>query len=81
MRLDITISNHEVDEQLWQKIKSFIGEEEGSFKISIEKEEDETIFLLKNKKNKKRLLEAVEDVKQGKNLTTFTSLEELKKSL
>ncbi len=85
MRLDITVANHEVDEQLWQKIKSFIEAEEGSFKISIEIEkeeaEDETTFLLKNKKNRERLLEAIEDVKQGKNLTTFTSLEELKKSL
>lgn len=81
MRLDITIESHEMDENLWEKIKSFIGNEQGNFKISIEKEEDETTFLLKNTKNRERLLEAAKDVKKGKNLTTFASIEDLKKSL
>ncbi|MFK7907889.1 MAG: hypothetical protein AB8B69_22345 [Chitinophagales bacterium] len=81
MRLDITLESHEIDEHLWEKIKIFIGAEKGHFKISIEKEEDETAFLLKNTKNRKRLLEAVNDVKKGKNLTTFASINDLKKSL
>lgn len=40
--------------------------------------EDETAFLLKNENNRKRLLKSIEDAKAGKNLTTFSSLEELK---
>ena len=81
MRLDITLESHEINDHLWEKIKTFIGTEQGHFKISIEKEEDETTFLLKNSKNRKRLLEAVNDVKKGKNLTTFASINDLKKSL
>ncbi|MGB1241249.1 MAG: hypothetical protein ACPG49_01925 [Chitinophagales bacterium] len=81
MRLDITLESHEINEHIWEKIKMFIGTEQGHFKISIEKEDDETAFLLKNAKNRKRLLEAVSDVKKGKNLTVFKSIDDLKKNI
>lgn len=38
-------------------------------------EEDETAFLLKNPKNRKHLLKAVDDIKNNKNLVRFTAEE------
>ena len=53
--------------------KAFLGKE---VSITVEEVPDETEYLLSNEANREHLLQAVEDMKQGRNVHTM-SLEEM----
>jgi hypothetical protein len=61
-------------------IKSSFKGKKIAVHIYEEGEMDETEYLLSDSRHKKELLESIENIKQRKNLKTYT-LEELKQSL
>lgn len=65
---------NELDSRFLKSIKAQYKDREIEIVVS---ECDETEYLLKSEANKKRLLESLKNVKEGKNLHTF-DLDEIK---
>jgi antitoxin YefM len=75
------LKTKELDMSFIESIKHlFKGKE---IEITIKPAQDETEYLLSSPANKKRLLEAIEEVKKNKNLIRFTGeeFEELSKTM
>ena len=62
---------NELNQQFLEGIKALFQEKE-EVEIAVygadEPEEDETTYLMKSKANRERLLQAIRDVEQGKNI-------------
>jgi antitoxin YefM len=66
----------ELDSKFLNAIKSlFKKEEEIEITVSSAMDEDETEYLMKNPAMRNKLLKAIEDVKQNKNLISFSGEE------
>ncbi len=59
---------NEVGQALIDSIKKMYGDKE--IEIIVIEQEDETDFLLKSPANREQLLQAVEDIRNGRNLVT-----------
>ena len=74
--MDITyrLKPEELNDDFFRTIKQmFLGKEVA---ITVEEVPDETEYLLSNEANREHLLQAVEDIKHGRNLHTI-SIEEM----
>ena len=74
--MDVTyrLKPEELNDDFFKTIKQmFLGKEVA---ITVEEVPDETEYLLSNEANRKHLLQAVEDMKQGRNVHTM-SIEEM----
>jgi len=74
--MDVTyrLKPEELNDDFFRTIKQmFLGKEVA---ITVEEVPDETEYLLSNEANRKHLLQAVEDMKQGRNVHTM-SIEEM----
>jgi antitoxin YefM len=69
---------NELDSQFLKALKAMFKNKEIEIVVSeaFQSEEDETEYLLKSKANRERLLEAIENVAQNRNLVTV-DLEEV----
>ncbi|MCK9414446.1 MAG: hypothetical protein M0Q53_19245 [Prolixibacteraceae bacterium] len=63
----------ELDRSFIDSVKNLFKDRE--IEISIKPTQDETDYLLNSPANKKKLLEAIKEVKQNKNLIRFTGKE------
>lgn len=73
------LNANEIDEKLIESIKSLFRDRKVI--ISVTDVVDETDYLFASEVNRKRLLDALGDVRDSKNLLEFNSIEELEKSL
>lgn len=73
------LNANEIDERLIESIKSLFRDRKVI--ISVTDAVDETDYLFASEVNRKRLLDALGDVRDSKNLLEFNSIEELEKSL
>jgi hypothetical protein len=74
MEVTYRLKPNEINEDFLKTLKeTFWGKK---IAITVEEIEDETEYLLSNEVNRKHLLDAVEDVKNGRTVHTMT-LEEL----
>ena len=64
----------EIDEKFAAVIKKLFGKRAVEITVK-DLPDDETAFLLKDGKNRKHLLEAIEEVKENKNLVHFSGEE------
>ena len=74
--MDVTyrLKPEELNDDFFRTIKQmFLGKEVA---ITVEEVPDETEYLLSNEANRKHLLQAVEDIKHGRNVHTM-SIEEM----
>ena len=74
--MDVTyrLKPEELNDDFFRTIKQmFLGKEVA---ITVEEVPDETEYLLSNEANRKHLLQAVEDIKHGRNVHTI-SIEEM----
>ncbi len=63
--MTLRINAEQLDTELLQNIKTMFKDKEIEITVN---EIDETEYLFRSPENKKRLLKAIEDVEQGKNL-------------
>ncbi len=77
METTFRLKASEIDTRFLNTLKTLFKEREIEITVT-DIVEDETEFLSKNPKNKAHLLEAIEEVKQNKNLVRFSG-EEFKK--
>lgn len=70
---------NELDSRFLKALKAMFKNKEIEIVVTeaIQSEEDETEYLLKSKANRERLMEAIENVAQNRNLVTV-DLEEVK---
>jgi len=70
---------NELDSRFLKALKTMFKNKEIEIVVTeaIQSEEDETEYLLKSKANRERLMEAIENVAQNRNLVTV-DLEEVK---
>lgn len=69
----------EIDEKLIASIKSLFGDRK--VVISVTDVSDETDYLLASETNRERLFDALENMRDNKNLLEFNSVEELERSI
>ena len=69
------INSDELDNRFIESIKALFKSKK--LIISVSEDIDETAYLLQSKNNAKRLFEALDEIKQNKNLITVNSVEEL----
>ena len=69
---------NELDERFLYAIKSLFKDKNIILTISTI---DETEYLLHSKTNRDRLLKSLDNIKKGKNIVEFNSIEDLKKAV
>ncbi len=78
MQASYRLKAEELTEDFINKLKNMYSYEDVDIEITIEKSEDETEHLMRYKANREHLLNAVEEVRQGKPGHTMT-MEELER--
>ena len=73
------INSDELDNKFIESIKTLFKNKR--IIISIAEDIDETAYLLQSKNNAKRLFDALDEIKNKKNLKAFNSIEELEEML
>ncbi len=76
MNATFNLNANELDENFLESIKKLFKNKKISINIEIAEIEDETTYLLSNEKNAKRVLNAINNIEQKKNLI-YKNLEEL----
>ncbi len=69
------INSDELDSRFIESIKALFKSKR--LIISVSEDIDETAYLMQSKNNAKKLIDALEEIKQNKNLITVSSIEEL----
>ena len=72
------LNSSEIDSKFWKVVKQLF--ENKDVEISIKTTDDETDFLLSDPATKQKLIKAIKNVEENKNLVHFTGEEFLKMS-
>ena len=70
METTFRLKASELNNKFISVIKDLFKEKE--IEVTISEAEDETSYLLKGPKNKRRMLKAIENINKNKNLVSFT---------
>jgi len=77
MQVAYRLNSNELDMNFIKSIKKLFKEKRLYINISIDKEKDETEYLLSNPNNSSRLLKSINNIEKNKNKLVYKNLEDL----